>query len=304
MFFTFLVPGAPSSFAQEGGVRLLRVSGDSFSLSTGGERKIFSSQDIGTEGMELHRGDMLQTGAESFAEIGVSGCTLLAAENTSVAFRGDFIELVYGRVRLYGSAASVLTVRSAAADVLYRGNDTGIDYAYETSRAGFNEPVLRVYGFGGQADLVCRGERASAPSYTIDKNGTMFLRYTASHSYVERGTLEENIVDYWNAHVFTGPRLSLEVKEEVKIEPEIQIRYETPDYTPYISRNRLKNTALLSGTVFVLLGGGMAAFGHYAPSYVNRSQADIINAAGYSSMGFGIFALFSSMLINPAYPAR
>jgi hypothetical protein len=302
LFFSLAVLAVPLSFAQEGETRLLRIFGDSVTLSAGGERKEFNPQDMA--GLELYRGDMLQTGADGFVEIGISGATLLVAENTSIAFRGDFLELVYGRVRLYGPAASALTVRSLAADVLYRGSDTGIDYTYETTGPGFNEPVLRVYGFGGQAELVSRGERVSAPSYMVGENSSLSLRYTPSHSYAERGTLEEDIVSYWNTRPIAGPLLSLSAGKTVQSEPEIQIRYEVPDYTPYIARNRLKNVSLVAGTVFVLLGGGMTAFGHYAPSYVNRAQADIINAAGYSSMGFGIFTLFSSLLINPRYPGH
>ncbi|MDR1287889.1 MAG: hypothetical protein LBK08_09805 [Treponema sp.] len=304
LFFPLVLSGGPLSFAQEEEIRLLRAVGNVSMLNSPGALEAFDPRDIEPEGVELHEGDMLQTGADGFMEAGILGAVLFVAENTSVILHGDFINLVYGRVRLYGSAASVLTVRSpAAAEVLYREGDTGVDYAYEIS-AGSHEPVLRVYGFGGQAELACLGPPASAPSYTVGENETVFLRYAAPNFYAERGTLGEDIVNYWNSRPFARPLLSLPAGETARSEPEVQIRYEAPDYTPYIRRNRLKNVSLVTGTVFVLFGGGMAAFAHYAPSYVNRAQADIINAAGYSSMGFGIFALISSMLINPRYPAR
>jgi hypothetical protein len=289
------------SFAQEREIQLLKVSGGELMVSDGEKQSLYQPESISPEGLALHRGNMLQTGAGSFAELRIGGITLLVAENTSVAFRGDFLEFIYGRLRLYGSGTA-FTVRTAAADLVFEDGDTGLDYAYETFRAGFSEPVLRVYGFSGEKELVLRGDRASAPGYKIAETGMLSLRYTAAHSYAERGELGEDIINYWNQYG-GGPRLSLPVKEVEKNEPEIQIRYETPDFSPYKAQARFKNASILTGTLFVFLGGAVTAFGHYGPKQITGRYNNAINAAGYSSIGLGAFVLFGSMLINPQYPA-
>jgi hypothetical protein len=291
-----------SSFAQEREIQLLKASGGEFMVSDGEEQRLYQPGSIGPEGLTLRRSNMLQTGAGTFAEIRMGEITLLAAENTSVAFRGDFLEFIYGRLRLYGSGRAV--VRTAAADVVFDGGDadTGLDYAYETSGTGFSEPVLRVYGFTGERELVFRGDRASAPGYRVAEAAALSLRHTAAHSYAERGGLGEDIINYWNQYG-GGPRLSLPVKEAEKSEPEIQIRYETPDFSPYRAKTRFKNASILTGTLFVLLGGAVTAFGHYGPKQITGRYTNAINTAGYSSIGLGAFALFGSMLINPQYPA-
>jgi hypothetical protein len=297
LIFLLAVLSVFPSFAQEREIQLVKASGGEFMVSDGEEQRLYQPGSVDPEGLTLRRGNMLQTGAGSFAEIRIGEITLLAAENTSVAFRGDFLEFVYGRLRLYGSGTAV--VRTAAADVIFECGDTGLDYVYETFRTGFSEPVLRVYGFTGESELVFRGDRASAPGYRVAEAAMLSLRYTAAHSYAERGGLGEEIVNYWNRYG-GGPLLSLPVKEEVeKSEPEIQIRYETPDFGPYRDKTRYKNASILTGTLFVLLGGAVTAFGRYGPKQITGRYANAINTAGYSSIGLGVFTFFGSMLINP-----
>jgi hypothetical protein len=293
------------SFAQETGMRLLRSSGGELMLNAGDVRNLYTPQDLGPEGLDIRSGDMLQTGTGTFAEIGSGSLSITIAENTSIVFRGGVLEFVYGRMRLTGDSektAAAFMIHTTAADVLFEGGDVGVDYAYEPAGSGPAVPVLRVYGFSGGATIVSRGGGPAAPSFPLSEAEALSLRLIASHAYVERKALDGDIVDYWNSYGFDGPRLSLPGETEQAGEPVVEIRYAETDYTPYITRNRQKNVAAAAGTLFVLLGGGLSGFGHYAPERYTGGHGDTLQVAGYSSMGFGALMLLGSLFINPRYP--
>jgi hypothetical protein len=312
--FLLLAFSVPSSFSQElQSARVSRAWGGNFFITAGEDRREYSPGDTGAGGLILRTGGILQTGAESFAEIRLNdGLILIAAENTSLVLRenGDelFLDFIYGRLLLSGQGN--FRVHSAAADVRLEGGDIGIDYAFEAVGAPprGDLPVLRVYGLNGSADLVSRRNQGiEAPVFPLAAGETLSLRIMGSQSYIERKLLGRDIIAYWNSRV---PELRLAPPEkEVPAAPalaeapvpEVQIRYEPPDYSDFIRVNRIKNLAIITGGVFYALGATFNGLARYAPDMIG-GNAESFTYASYGFIGLGTTVLAGSLFVNPKYP--
>jgi hypothetical protein len=308
--FFLAVFSALPAFSQEGQLaRVSRTWGGAVFITTGEERREYA----GAEGLILRAGSILQTGAESLAEIRLAnGVVLIAAENSSLVLRENggelFLDFIYGRLFLSGQGN--FRVHSAAADVRLEQGDIGIDYAFEAAGTlpRGDLPILQVYGLNGSAALVSRRNQGmEAPVFPLAAGESLSLRIIGSQSYVERRSPGREIFAYWNSRV---PELNLALPEAegapapLPVEapvPEVQIQYEPPDYSDYIRVNRIKNITIVTGGIFYALGLTFNGLAQFAPDLLG-GNAQSFTYASYGFVGLGTTVLFSSLFINPKHP--
>jgi hypothetical protein len=268
---------------------------------------------------------MLQTGPDDFVEIqlGPSGTVIKLAENTSLVYLGPqengpgspALEMLYGRMRIVsgtGNRESVL-VRTGNAALRLGEGDIGIDYMVLPGSTGAAQtrPVLRVYGFAGSAEIIpsaAPGESVVS-SIGIVKGESVSTEWHTPLFLVEKKSLEEDMLLYWDRHNFKGrpplpmPPTSLSLPEpEIAAPPppvvETRIEYLPPDYRPFRRGYLVKNISVAGG--LLCIAAGVVMQGMYYQGGMLPEAAAVYG--GYSAMGLGASLLITSLLYNPKAP--
>jgi hypothetical protein len=270
---------------------------------------------------------MIQTGAGSFVELQLipGGTVVKAAENTSLVFNGPgrdgasvSFDLLYGRIRVIrGAREGDLVVQSGNGAVHIQGGDIGMDYILRPGLSltgnGIGRPLLRIYGFGGTAELVplMSGERGEGLSpaggerarIRIGEGETLAQEVLSGDlSFTERRPLNRDMVDYWVRNDFRGTA-PLDMPETAPVFfsappslPEDQILYAPPDYTPFARTNRVKNGGIAAALLFTAVGVGLQGYGHFRVGSLNDAHAKSLINAGFVPLGFGFFTLLMTLI--------
>jgi hypothetical protein len=329
IFLPFLLPAQDSESAV-----IYKAEGSDFSLSSQGERRIFSSE-AAAGGLTLNPWDLIQTGPGVFLEIQLlpSGTLIKVSENTSFVFNGydssgrfaDF-GLLYGRIRLVLGTGGDRTavVRSANISVRVEEGDLGIDYVMEPlarNRGGVPRPILRLYDFSGSAEVFpfpSGGSPVQAgeiQSIVVREGESLFLEVASPMVFAERKALDKDIIDFWRNHNFYGmpplamPSVTLpdvagetavtEIPAEVP-EPVVPASvFNSQDYLALSRARIVKNAALVTG--LFLTAASVTAQGLAYSKFDTEHDAFARNVftASFAPMGVGIFTILTGIFYNP-----
>ncbi|MDR2143381.1 MAG: hypothetical protein LBP29_03320 [Treponema sp.] len=280
--------------------------------------------------MFLEYGDMVQTtGGEAELQLVFDGVSradytlLKLGENTSIRIGGEkdgssAIELLYGRLRLISGTASdrVVSVTGGSSQAEFREADAGIDYLVPSRNAASSRPVLMVHVFRGSGELIpLRESMLDVSRLPLRESQTMMAEFNTPFLYVERRSLDADIVSYWNSRGFSfaaplavpGPFAS-GTESILKAEEDPGIPVETRDSPPAKDNAavflRNKKIGIGIGLFFVVAGIGMqglSAGGNdlFGDGFLSRDAKTFLSAGAYSSMGLGSVFLLSLVLNDP-----
>jgi hypothetical protein len=141
------------------------------------------------------------------------------AENTSILFdqpgnnKETTLELLYGRARVVtGTSEPAIVFRAGNSLTTLQNCDTVLDYI---ARPGLTQPVLSLHCFYGQGEIIPRfAPGTETAKFPIRANETCSIEYRVPYSYVERKSLDTQILAYYNSYPFT-PGAPLPVPEAV-----------------------------------------------------------------------------------------
>jgi len=282
--------------------------------------------------------DMIQTG-KGTAEIQLITGTLAAnqpadkpllpektytvikmGENTSLLVdrqenREITLELLYGRARVItGTAEPGIALRTGASVTTLRNCDTAIDYII---KPGITQPILTLHCIYGQGEVIPRYAPGTEPTkFSLKEEETFSLEYRIPYSYMERRSLDSQILAYWQANPFTSGA-PLPMPQGVSISPQgITGLANTPaagqagendlaqtdnplqtSDSPKLKRARGINVfGLVAGLLLVSGGGALLTY-----SMSNHPDPGYRNKLFYSSFApIGLGALFiTGSIVNP-----
>jgi hypothetical protein len=281
----------------------------------------------------LEYGDMIQTtGGEAelqlvFGGVSRADYTLLKlGENTSIRIGEEkggspSIELLYGRIRLVSGIASgrIVSVLGGASQAEFKNADAGIDYMILSKSSASSQPVLMVHMFRGSGELLPVRESLLDLSRLPLRDGqTMMAEFNTPLSYVERRSLDADVINYWDRRGFSGaaplaipgvllPRTESIPKTEESgisftLEPVQDTSEGMKDTAALLLRN--KKIGIGIGLLFVAAGIGMQAFSAcgndlFGDAFLSRDAKTFLSAGAYSSMGLGSVFLLSLVLNDP-----
>jgi hypothetical protein len=299
-----------------------------------GEVSLYSadSRSVPVGEVFLEYGDMVQTtggGAElQLVFDGVSRpdyALLKLGENTSIRIGAEkggspTIELLYGRLRLVSGTAPdrIVSVAGGSSQAEFKEADAGIDYLVPSGTSANSRPVLMVHVFRGSGELIpLRESLLDVSRLPLREGQTMTAEFNTPFSYVERRSLDADIVSYWNSRGFSSaaplaipgpllPRTESILKAEE--DPGIPFAVETRDSEPAKDNAavflRNKKIGIGIGLFFVVAGIGMqglSAGGNdlFGDGFLSRDARTFLSAGAYSSMGLGSVFLLSLVLNDP-----
>jgi len=315
---------------------IVYAEGQDFVLVRDGERAIYPVDDPDVMGLGVREGDLIQTGPRTFLEIQLlpRGTILKLAENSSFQFKGlsadgstVSLSLVYGRIR---SKVAKLTqddsfvIRSGSTVAGVRGTDFGFDSILQASGStGTALPAVRVYCFSGEVAVVpvTTSDRIAvdAPVITVQKNQMVSVDLSLDVPLVDRQPLDAETVRYWTSNEFKGePRVpapetaliaapallppvatpTVDEKDVVLATPPVL----QPDFAPYATALRSKNTAIGAAILFSCIGLGLQSTSFLAASTGAADLAHTLLISGTVPIGLGIGALISALVIHPSAP--
>jgi hypothetical protein len=310
------------------------AEGGEFVLAAGGQRTVYRPDSLGEGGFSLHNGDIIQTGSGSFVDIRLtpSGKVIRVAENTVLSYNrtegeGVSLGLSYGRLRLSdgwgGSGGRDILIQPGAAEVIFRNGDIGVDYTIQTGKDNSSrEPVLRVYVFSGAADLLPRvrnsvtdpmGNASAVPRFQVNEGEVVSLESTAALSYVERKSLNTDIISYWDRHTSAAFPLLAQAEPDLPPQtvspPETQVqdpagrtRNMAPDYQSLMKTNAAKNGFIVGGFSLSLIGAGLQAVAYSHWNTDNPYNRNLNIYTGYGFLGLGVLSFGAALLANPQWP--
>ncbi|MDR1863107.1 MAG: FecR family protein [Treponema sp.] len=322
--------------AQDESAVIYKAAGPDFSLSSRGERQIFTPEALG-EGVSLEAGDSIQTGPGAFLEIQLlpSGTLIKVSENTTFIFNGydspgrfAGFGLIYGRVRLVSGAAGeggAAVIGSANISVRIEEGDVGMDYTPVSpgrGRGGVSGPALRLYGFRGKAEVFPFPQGSSPArtgetrSITVREGESLSLEIAPALIFAERGGLDGEIVAFWRRHDFSGaPPLAAPppappavpgpagYREAPAAIPEPAAAPGSPlsgeDYLAFSRARKVKNTALVTGLLLTTASLAAQGLAYSRFDTGDRTLARNIFIAAYAPMAAGIFTIVTGIFYNP-----
>jgi hypothetical protein len=197
-----------------------------------GIRTIYRAGIEKPRGILLLSQDMIQTGRGT-AEIQlITGAPspektytiIKMSENTSIQIdrpenKEISLELLYGRARVVtGTAEPDIVFRTGASVTTLQNCDTTLDYII---RPGITQPVLSLHCFYGQGEIIPRSTPGmETTKFFLKANETFSLEYRIPYSYMERRSLDSQILAYWQSNPFTPgaplpiPKVELSVQEK------------------------------------------------------------------------------------------
>ncbi|QQO10893.1 hypothetical protein [Breznakiella homolactica] len=303
------------SAQDQGDIHVYAAQGSEFIVLSQGKRIIYSEDRIREGSVFLSRGDMFQTGPQSFAEIriGPGGPLVAVAENTSLrvnvpgeAGPSDSVNLFYGRVRIKREASGGLFyIQTGGTSSEIGSGDAGVDYTLRPGTSGAApsmNPILEVSVFSGEVRVI-PGASLSITPFTVSAYEGISLETSGSFSYVQRYFLDNSIIAYWNLHGFSNVPPIAAAAEPGSVTPETpsvsEIRYVPPDYTPYMKANKAKNLGIGAGILFSVAGLTLQGFGLHYLTDGQYNNAELCFIGGTASMGVGLISLISSIITNP-----
>lgn len=325
LFIFFLIFSSRAFvFSQTEGT-IYDVQGD-FILVSSGRRTVYRFENVGD--ITFKKYDMIQTGAGASVELAFSDdkTRVFIGENTSFAYNGIdesgvfSLKLLYGRLRVKNTGEKAREVKVQAGDgiVSQMNGDFGFDFMAEPSRAG--KPILRVYGFEGKGSLALLNGGADAPETPINEYETVSVELFSKISLVQHEKMNDKNFKLWNKNNFKDAKsFNLPIEKGGKAETaksdnfstpaqtpsvdsmQTQIQYIQPDYSPYYKANRIKNTAIILGSLFVASGAALEGLAGYYAVNGNNDTAKTLNAVGYGPLGLGMMVLLGAILYNPQF---
>jgi hypothetical protein len=305
MFFVVLLvfPGAGLWAQQAPKWRLYHASGE-VSLHSADGRSTPAGE------VFLEYGDMVQTamgGAELQLVLdGISRAdyTLLKlGENTSIRIGGEqgaspAIELLYGRLRLVSGTVSdrIVSVAGGASRADFKDADAGIDYIVPAKDSASSQPALMVHIFRGSGELLpLRESMIDVSRLPLREGQTMMAEFNTPFSYVERRSLDADIVRYWDSRGFSpdaplaipGPLLSrTESIFQAEEDPAFAVETRNPEPAKDSAALSLRNKkiGIGIGLAFIAAGIGMQGLSAGGDSFLSRDARTFLSAGAYSSM--------------------
>jgi len=227
------------------------------------------------------------------------------------------LELLYGRARVItGTAEPGIVFRTGTSVTTLRNCDMGIDYI---SKPGITQPILSLYCFYGQGEVIPRYTPGTEPAkFSLKAEETFSLEYRIPYSYMERKSIDSQILAYWQANPFTlgAP---LPVPQGVSNPPQIiagstavasaasqagadnLTQEDNPLQTsnsPKLKRAKGINVVgMVTGALLVIGGGALMAYsklGNSYPPYQNK-----LFFSSFAPIGLGSLFIAGS-IINPA----
>jgi hypothetical protein len=281
-------------------------------------------------GVFLENGDMVQTaggGAELqliFDEVSRADYALLKlGENTSIRIGGEqgapAVELLYGRLRLVSGTASdrIVSVAGGASQADFKDADAGIDYVVPSRSSASSQPALMIHMFRGSGELLpLRGSLLDVSRLPLRDGQTMMAEFNTPFSYVERRSLDADVVSYWDSRGFSSdaplaiPGVLLPRTESIlnaEEDPAVSFAGEAPQTANAAQDSvflRNKKIGIGIGLFFIVAGIGMQSVSVYGndflgDSFLSRDAKIFLSAGAYSSMGLGSVLLFSLVLNDP-----
>ena len=315
---------------------LYHLEGKELTLSLRGERRVIPAEVLSGQGINLELSGIVHTGPDTFLELQLipSGTVVKLSENTSLVYNGmdetgknEDLGLLYGRIRVVtGEEANSVVVRSGAVSVRVSEGDFGIDYLMEGGeRNSSPRPLFNVHVLRGSAEVFPYGMGGGALSTgsvneTIAYEGEgLSLDISSFHTFVDRKTLDNDVLVYWNSHNFAGspplpmPDTSIKIME---LPAETVVINAPPSsgtiswsntpqplmpVPPSVTSNRAKAVCLVIGTL--LTASSVAAQVVTLPRFDLISDGDTIRNiqnVSYVTLGTGII----TMLIGILHPSR
>jgi len=292
-------------------------------LNRGGVRSTYQGESKELREILLVPGDMIQTStgkAElqmiSRASLGGGTHTVIKlSDNASLLIvdkpeDGDFtVELLYGRMRVVtGTAEPSIVIRSGASLAAIKDSDTAIDFVASPS---ITNPTLSVHCFSGEGELIPRiTPGAEAAKLSISAGESLVMGYQTPFSQVERKTLDEQVVSYWNVNPFYGEAplamplaAAARTLEPALVEELAEEETSKPDQKPprVMSGSKVKNILAFTGMFLVAAGGAAQTYSLLG----NPSPAlkDPLSYGSYASMGVGVALIIGSAILNPGKTA-
>jgi hypothetical protein len=258
-------------------------------------------------GIFLDYGDMVQTaGGEAELQLvsgGVSRAdyTLLKlGENTSIRIGGEksgspAIELLYGRLRLVSGTASdrSVSVMGGVSQAEFKDADAGIDYLVSSKSSASSQPVLMVHMFRGSGELLPLRESLLDVSRLPLRDGqTIMAEFNTPFSYVERRSLDADIVSYWDSRGFSPaaplaiPGVLLPRTESIlsaEKDPGVSFAIETPQQNTDGAKDNaavLRNKKIGMGIslFFIAAGMGMQGLSAGGDGFLSRDARTFLSA--------------------------
>ncbi|MDR2702681.1 MAG: hypothetical protein LBB72_09645 [Spirochaetaceae bacterium] len=257
------------------------------------------------------------------------------SENTSLLINRSenkeiTLELLYGRTRVItGTAEPGIVFRAGASVTTLQNCDTAIDYII---RPGTTQPVLSLHCFYGQGEVIPRFTQGTeAARFSLKADETFSLEYRIPYSYVERRSLDSQILAYWQSNPFTPgaplpiPQTELSAREK----PEAEMAQTTTrppqtagspagtqaagtaeannaaqtDSTPQTSDSpKIKRAkginvvGLITGVLFVSGGAALQAYCYYGNP--DSTLKKPLFYSGFGPIGLGTLFVIGS-IINP-----
>jgi hypothetical protein len=313
------------------------AEGEDISITTGGERSPHKAEDLRL--FTLRREDLVQTGPESVVEIRFpSGLLVKIAENSSFSYDGTgekgayiFLSLLYGRIRVISGwnghlSPAVIRMGGTVADIVE--GDIGLDYMLHPGEAGL--PVPRVYGFSGSAELIPLARPAPGAWAGRTRSGYVSdLPVISLEAYesltlgpkTERQSLGPEILAFWNQYNFVGhapitapPWIAFPAPSGQALSPSNlpESSFEGPpalpppvslrDGNPFLSANRVKQTALTIGTIFAAAGTAVEIAGYYLSRNDQAHLGEAVMLYGFIPAGLGLISLIIALAADSPLP--
>jgi hypothetical protein len=268
---------------------------------------------------------MIQTDAASSVEVQLfpSGTVIKVSENTSLVYSGfdknghfSELSLLYGRIRLITGEGegSVLVIRSGSASVRIGGGDIGVDYMLSPGKGGTPKPLLRVYNFGGSAEVFSfiPGGAAlpgSTERISLKDNESLSLETVTPLVFAERKPIDKAILEVYRNNGFEGvpplpmPRSSLSsfLEDDDSLPGVASGSNESFPFNSwdYHQAYQKKTGALTAGLVIAasaLLVQGLALNAYHSGG---GEFARVAYQAAYMPLGAGLMTLMAGILYKP-----
>ena len=246
--------------AQEQGAKVYRLDGQSFAISAGGERSVFTAETVKNRGVNLERSGIVHTGPGTFLEIQLlpSGTVIKMSENTSLVYNGidstgGFVDLglLYGRIRVVsgdGLGAGPVVIRSGGISSRVEAGDFGADYILEPGdRNSVPRPFFRFHAFRGKADVFPYGRGGSQPYFSgaqtvnVKEGESLALDISSSYTFVEKKPISDETLNYWMINGFAGasplpaPAAKIETVQEAPVELTVAAPPPLPAQAPILT---------------------------------------------------------------------
>jgi hypothetical protein len=306
----------------------LYYSEGEITITQGGVRTIYRAETEKPREILLMPQDMIQT-SRGTAEIQlVTGAPSLEktytiikmSENTLLLIsrpenREISLELLYGRVRVVtGTAESNIVFRTGASVTTLRNCDTAIDYI---TRPGITQPVLTLHCFYGQGEIIPRfGQGTEATRFPLKADETFFLEYRIPYSYMERRSLDSQILAYWQSNPFTPgaplpiPTAVLSMQKNPQTlagipaaDPPGADNVSQADNSPQTSElpkakqsKKINVTGLVTGVLLASGGAALLAYSTYGKPEQKFERP--LFYSGFAPIGLGTIFIIGS-IINP-----